>query len=375
MTDAADVTEKAKALVENGQAAAAQLVSAEYFGNTLIEWGTAGAIAVVTFLVLRTVKAVLLNRLKKFSLKRTVIGETLDYPVAALEKTKFLVLAVFSLYAGSLGLSLSEKAEGIAHNVMVVVLMVQIGLWVLAFFDEWLHDYIERCRKDNPAAVTSVNAAGFITKLVLWFAVFLLTLDNVGIDITAMLAGMGIGGIAIALAVQSILGDLFSSLTIVLDKPFVVGDFLIVGDYMGAVESVGLKTTRIRSLSGEQLVLSNSDLLSSRIRNYGRMYERRVVFAIGVTYDTPREKLKAIPQIIRKALEAQDNTRFDRSHFKAYGAFSLDFETVYYVTKADYNVYMDIQQAVNLHIHERFEEEGIEFAFPTQTVYVANAAS
>jgi len=170
--------------------------------------------------------------------------------------------------------------------------------------------------------------------------------------------------------VQNVLGDLFASLSIVLDKPFAVGDFLIIDEHMGAVEHVGLKTTRIRSLSGEQLVFSNSDLLKSRIRNYGRMFERRVVFKFAVTYQTPRDKLKIIPQIVRESILELDKVRFDRAHFQAYGASSLDFEIVYYVLAPDYNLYMDIQQAINLRIHERFEQEGIDFAYPTQTVYV-----
>jgi small-conductance mechanosensitive channel len=203
--------------------------------------------------------------------------------------------------------------------------------------------------------------------------VLLLDLYNLGVNITALVAGLGVGGIAVALAVQTILGDLFASLSIVLDKPFVVGDFLVVDDMLGAVEYVGLKTTRIRSLSGEQLVFSNSDLLSSRIRNYGRMFERRVSFDVGVTYQTPRDKLIKIPVIIRDAVEGQDKTRFDRSHFKAYGDFALVFESVYYVLGPDYNEYMDIQQAINLHLHECFEQEGIEFAYPTQTVFVKQA--
>jgi small-conductance mechanosensitive channel len=199
-------------------------------------------------------------------------------------------------------------------------------------------------------------------------------LDNLGVDITALIAGLGVGGIAVALAVQTVLGDLFASLSIALDKPFVVGDFLIVDDLLGSVEFVGLKTTRLRSLSGEQLVFSNSDLLNSRIRNYGRMYERRTAFDIGVTYQTPREKLKKIPDIIRTAIEKQDDTRFDRSHFKAYGDFSLNYETVYYISGPDYNKYMDIQQAINFEIHAAFEREQIEFAYPTQTIFVEKPA-
>ena len=215
-----------------------------------------------------------------------------------------------------------------------------------------------------------MNALSFIARLVLWATILLLILDNLGVDITALVAGLGIGGVAIALAVQNILGDLFASLSIVLDKPFVLGDFVIVGDLMGSVENIGIKTTRVRSLSGEQLVFSNNDLLTSRIRNFGRMQERRVVFKLGVTYQTPAEKLEGIPGIIREAIEARDKTRFDRSHFASYGDFSLDFETVYYVLSADYNLYMDIQQAINLAIFRRFADEGIEFAYPTQTLFL-----
>ncbi len=215
-----------------------------------------------------------------------------------------------------------------------------------------------------------MDVLGFVLRLGVWTIVLLLLLGNLGVQITPLLAGLGVGGIAVALAAQNVLGDLFASLSIVLDKPFAVGDFLIIGDFLGTVEQVGIKTTRLRSLSGEQLVFSNNDLLNSRIRNYGRMYERRVLFSIGVTYQTPSEKLRRIPRIVREAVEAQDRVRFDRSHFKEYGDFALVFETVYYVLAADYNIYMDIQQAINLRIYEQFEAEGIEFAYPTQTVYV-----
>ncbi len=252
-------------------------------------------------------------------------------------------------------------------------MLIQAGIWGSAFIVALLESYRQRALDKDPAAVTSMNVIGLAAKIVLWATVVLLALDNLGVNVTALVAGLGIGGIAVALAVQNILGDLFASLSIMLDKPFVVGDFLIIGDYLGSVEHVGLKTTRIRSLSGEQLVFSNSDLLNSRIRNYGRMFERRVVFTIGVTYDTPREKLKLIPGIIRDVIESQDQTRFDRSHFMKYGDYSLVFETVFYVLVPEYNVYMDIQQAIYFGIHERFEREHIEFAYPTQKLFVAQS--
>jgi small-conductance mechanosensitive channel len=214
-----------------------------------------------------------------------------------------------------------------------------------------------------------VSASGIIRSVVMLTAgsvLVLLALANLGVEVTPLITGLGIGGIAVALAAQSILGDLFGSLTILLDKPFLVGDFIIVGDQMGTIEKIGIKTTRVRALSGEQLVFSNTDLLSSRIRNFKRMYERRVVFSVGVVYETPVEKLQRIPEIIRQSILTQPQTRFDRAHFNTFGAYSLNFEAVYFVTTPDYNRYMDIQQAINLELVRRFGEEHIEFAYPTQ---------
>jgi len=229
---------------------------------------------------------------------------------------------------------------------------------------------VRRRLDDDADSATSIAALGFVVKLAIWAVVILIALDNLGVDITALIAGLGIGGIAIALAVQSVLSDLFASLSIIVDKPFVIGDFIVVGDQMGNVERIGLKTTRVRSLSGEQIVFSNSDLLSSRVRNYKRMYERRIVFGFGVLYETPTDVVAAIPSMVREIVERQMNVRFDRCHFRSFGNSALDFETVYYVDVPDYNVYMDTQQAINLGIMRAFEVEGIEFAYPTQTLYV-----
>jgi small-conductance mechanosensitive channel len=197
-----------------------------------------------------------------------------------------------------------------------------------------------------------------------------LVLDNLGVNITGLVAGLGIGGIAVALALQNILGDLFASLSIVLDKPFVIGDFVVVDSLSGTIEHIGLKTTRIRSLRGEQLIFSNNDLLKSRIRNYKRMSERRIDFSFGVVYQTPLEKLKAIKKIVSDIIEKGEKTRFDRVHFKEYGDSSLNFEVVYFVTDPDYNIYMDVQEAINLEIFRCFAEEGIEFAYPTRTIFI-----
>ena len=339
-----------------------------FMENTGEQWLMAAGVALLFYIVFFIVKPVVRARLSRLAERTETHWD--DAVLELLANTKSLALLIFALFFGSLVLTLTDKVRTIIVSVTLIALILQGGLWASQLLQYWLKRAMERRRKEDPGSVAALNVSSWVGRLIVWSVVLLLILDNLGINITALVAGLGVGGIAVALAVQNILGDLFASLSIVLDKPFAVGDFIIIDDYLGSVENVGLKTTRLRSLSGEQLVMSNADLLSSRIRNYGRMYERRIVFNLGVTYQTPRDKLKKIPGIIRQAVEGQDKTRFDRSHFKGYGDFALDFETVYYVLEPDYNVYMDIQQAVNLAIHERFEQETIEFAYPTQTVFV-----
>jgi small-conductance mechanosensitive channel len=341
--------------------------------ETITPWLLAAAIATAVFVVLFLLRTFLAAQFKRISTHaKSDIWSVLQ---AAVRRTKLLFILIIAVFAGLLAVELPQSVRHIAQSVAVVSLLLQVGLWLAIALHVSVERYRERKLVEDPSEVTTLSLLKFFGRIVIWSLVTLLILDNLGVNITALIAGLGVGGIAVALALQTVLGDLFSSLAIVLDKPFVVGDFLIVGDLMGSVEYVGLKTTRVRSLSGEQLVFSNSDLLNSRIRNFGRMYERRVVFKIGVTYQTPREKLIKIPQIIREAVEKQDKIRFDRSHFFDYGNFSLNFESVYYVLGPDYNQYMDIQQAINLDIHEQFEKEGIEFAYPTQTLFINQDSS
>jgi small-conductance mechanosensitive channel len=253
-------------------------------------------------------------------------------------------------------------------KVAIVATIIQAGIWLSTALQIWLENYGKE--ETDGADRMTMNALSFLGRIALWATVLLLILDNLGVDVTALVAGLGIGGIAIALAVQNVLSDLFASLSIVLDKPFVPGDFVVVGDMAGSVEHIGIKTTRIRSISGEQLVFSNTDLLGSRIRNFGRMRERRVVFSLGVTYQTPADKLERVPGLIQAAIESQERARFDRSHFASYGDSALNFETVYYVESSDYATHMDILQSVNLTIYQSFAAEGIEFAYPTQTLFI-----
>lgn len=345
----------------------------EFFAKTFYEnpvwaWFLALGIAIGVFFALHVLRGVGLRRLKILAERtKTEVDNVL---IAMLSQTKAFFLVILALYAATLVLALPARAEAAFRTLAVLAFFAQIAFWGQSLITFWIDRYTKRKLAEDAATATTMGLLGFLAKLVLWMVIVLIALDHLGVEITTLIAGLGIGGIAVALAVQNVLGDLFASLSIVLDKPFVVGDFIIVDEYLGTVERIGLKTTRIRSLFGEQLVFSNNDLLRSRIRNYKRMYERRVVFSFGVTYQTPYEKLAAIPRIIREIIESQDQTRFDRAHFKEYGNFSLNFEVVYYVRSPDYNLYMDIQQAINLAIYNRFKEEGIEFAYPTQTVYV-----
>jgi len=339
--------------------------------NDLLAWGIALAIAAAVYVLLALAKRLVVRRLRAFAARTATYLD--DLAAEVLGATHPLFMLAMGLFAGSHWLTLSGKSEVLLTRLAIAALLLQVARWGDVGVHGWLRHYRARRNGQDAASTTSTAALGFVVRTAIWTILILMILDNFGVNITTLVASLGIGGIAVALALQNVLGDLFSSLSIVLDKPFVVGDFIAVDDISGTVEYVGLKTTRIRGLGGEQVVFSNSDLLGSRIRNYKRMQTRRIVFGIGVTYEIDKRLLKAIPGILREAVEAQPLARFDRAHFKSYGASSIDFETVYIVQSPDYAVYMDIQQAINIALFERFAEEGIDFAYPTQTVYLARA--
>lgn len=337
----------------------------ELAGATLQEWLIVLGAWLVIGSALVLIHRVLSRRVKSLPGRTT---NRLDDIIESLvtQTRAFFLVGLGLLLAGMI----AAEAFAWTRRVVFLLFLVQVVIWGNGLITVYLARFQKAKLATDPAAVTTMQAVGFMGRLLLWAIVFLLALDNFGINITALVAGLGIGGIAVALAVQNILADLLASLSIVLDKPFAVGDFLVVDDYMGTVEHVGLKTTRLRSLSGEQIIFANSDLLKSRVRNYKRMYERRVVFQLGVSYQTSLEQLREIPQMIKAYIEQQPMVRFDRAHFKGFGAYSLDVEAVYYVLAPEYNLYMDTQQTINLAIYRRFEEEGIEFAYPTQTLFV-----
>jgi small-conductance mechanosensitive channel len=337
-------------------------------GNAVETWFIALGGVFVAFLILKALQRILLSRITK--LVRHTETQIDDFLLAVISNTKNFFLFIVSVYAGSNLLVLQPNISRIWNKIFLIVVIIQIAFWVSRGINFFIRVTVKKRMADDAASATTVSVLGFISKLLLWAIALLLLLDNLGINITSLIAGLGIGGIAVALAVQNILGDLFASLSIVIDKPFVIGDFIVVDKLRGTVEHIGLKTTRVRSLDGEQLIFSNNDLLKSRIQNYKRMQERRIVFNFGVTYQTPPGKLPLINNIIREIIERQQQARFDRSHFKDYGESALNFEVVYFVESQDYNLYMDIQQAINLEMLERFAEEGIEFAYPTRTLFI-----
>jgi len=345
-----------------------EFLQSTYLGNSVQTWIVAVAVGLVTLIVLRLLQSIVARKLSARA-ERTKIDLD-DLAAELVRKTRFFFPLIVALYAGVQPLTLPPSGDSVFRAVVVIALLLQAALWGNTVISFWITRYMQKRMAEDAAAATSIGALRFVGQLLLWTLILLLALDNLGIDVTALVTGLGIGGLAVALALQNVLSDLFASLSIVLDKPFVIGDFIIVGDYLGTVEHIGLKTTRVRSLSGEQLVFSNADLLGSRIRNYKRMAQRRILFSFGVVYQTPLDKLTAIPGMVQEIIESLDNTRFDRAHFKAYGDFSLDYEVVYFVLVPEYNTYMDIQQAINLELYRRFEQEAIEFAYPTQTLYV-----
>jgi small-conductance mechanosensitive channel len=349
-----------------------EVFQAEFLGNAVLKWFIAAAILFAVYAGLVSVRGYAGRRLRKVS-ERTETD--LDDFISDLiqKRTKRILFLLFAVYAASQIVILPLKLRTFISGAALLALALQVGLWGNGMINYLIS---RRASRDGDDALNleAYSVITWIAKAGLWIFVVLIVLNNMGIKVTALVAGLGISGIAVALAVQNILGDLFASLSIVLDRPFVIGDFIIVGDQMGSVEHVGLKTTRVRSISGEQIVFSNTDLLNSRVKNYRRMEERRVVFSIGVTYQTPESKLAAIPGWIKEIVDGQDQARFDRSHFTDYGDFSLNFETVYFVTDRDFALYRDIQQAINLALYRKFEEEGVEFAYPTQTLFVEKPA-
>lgn len=345
-----------------------------FLANPLGDWLVALALAAIVAVGLDTLKSILLRRLRAYVAAAPETARPAAVALAALSATRLAVLVVIGLYAGASLLTLSERAQLLAGRVAIAAVLAQCAIWGDHAVRAWLAAARARQVADPDRVTTSV-AIAYLGRVALWSVVGLMILDNLGVNITTLVASLGIGGIALALAVQSILGDLFASLSIVVDKPFVAGDFIIVDSMLGTVERIGLKTTRVRSLDGEQIVFSNADLLKSRIRNLRRMEERRVVFRIAVTYDTPEPTLRALPGLLEAIVTAQPQVRFDRAHLGSLAAPAYTFEVVYYVNSADYRVYMDAQQEIYLGIVAMLGQQGVRLALPAHQVRLDTASS
>jgi small-conductance mechanosensitive channel len=261
---------------------------------------------------------------------------------------------------------LGPEWDNRVSHIWFLVLALQLGLWIDAATVMWKTETIEtRVDRENQLTVTIVS---LLVRTSIWAVVLLSVLANLGVNITALVASLGIGGIAIALALQTLLGDLFASASIGFDKPFRTGDFIVFNDVAGTIEYIGLKTTRIRSLSGEQIICGNTNLLQQIIHNYKRMNERRVVFFLAISFRTPVAKARQIPGLIKEIIESIDKTRFDRAHLFKFDDYSMRFEVVYYVLSSDYNIYMDIQQNVNFTLLEELDKREIRFAMPVRSI-------
>jgi small-conductance mechanosensitive channel len=349
-----------------------EFLDKSFLGNPISSWLLAVGIALLTLLLLGFLRFLVRKRFTALAKSTSTVVD--DVIVRVLGSTRIGFLLVIALWAGSRALQLTPRVQRTVFIVTVIVLLYQVGQWATTALMKWL-SIVREEKSGQGEALTWLSGIEWLGKILIWSIVALLGLENLGVDITGLAAGLGIGGIAVALAAQNILGDLFAAFSIYIDQPFVLGDYLAVGSFNGTVESIGMKTTRLRSLSGEELIFSNSDLVGSRIQNYGRLVERRAAFNVGVTYDTPTAKVEAIPELIQKVIESQEHARFDRSHFKEFGDSALIVETVYYVLLPAYQHKMDIQQAINLELLRRFETEGIEFAFPTQTIHLESGDS
>ncbi len=326
------------------------------------------AVAIALSLLALTTTVVVAAR-RRFAGAASTATQVDDLVLDLSRQTRIWLLAFPIAWIAARSLVMHAAAARTLLLLVRVSLIIQAALWLGVAIDFALKRYHRRIEGD-PAASTTLRAFRFASILAVWVVALLMALDNLGVAITPLVTGLGIGGIAVALAVQNILGDLFASLSIVLDKPFVVGDAILVEDMVGIVERIGLKTTRLRSISGEQISLANGQLLQSRIHNFKRMDSRRVVTRIGVVYQTAPRMLERIPVILKESVLATPGVRFERAHFATFGDSAYEFELVYHVQSGDYSAYMDAQQEINLRIVRGFEGEGVEFAYPTRTVIV-----
>ena len=343
------------------------IVDGELFGVGYGEWLIVIALALVVSALLRFLKSTrgkektqaALAELKQLREERVKTRREILQNL--LERTSYVAVILVAAYLTMEALGMPASITSIGKMLTQVALFLQVGWWGDGLIDRWF---------GAPARQTMPGGARLLVRVTMWVVLLLLALENLGVDLSAAIAGLGITGVAVAIATQKVLGDLFAFLSITSDEPFVVGDYVVVGELSGTVEDIGLRSTRLRSLNGEELIISNSDMLSSRIQNYKTLKSRRIVSSFGVVHDTPRQKLAAIPGYVREVIGPLEFAYLDRAHFKNLGESSFEFEIVYYIRVPDYSRYMDIREQINLGLLSRFEEEGITLAHPMQTIQI-----
>ena len=343
------------------------LLDETIYGNSVRAWLVATLALAVTLALLVFARRLITRRAAaRVARTKTPVD---DLALDMAKRTRSYFLLAIALVVAVRFVELPARIGGLLDKLVALVVLLQAARWATGVIGFYVARHVEKRRGTSDAAnLWAARMLGFAANVAVWAIILVALLDNLGFDVTTLVTGLGIGGIAIALAVQNVLGDIFAAMSIVLDKPFVVGDFIVVDGFSGTVEQIGLKTTRLRSLSGEQIIFSNGELLKGRIRNYKRLYERRNVFLTDVAADTPTDVVQRIPGMLREIVEAQQPVRFDRSHFSAFTDSALRFETVYFVLDPDYNKYMDIQQSIFVSLLDRFRKDGIELAVPTRVI-------
>ena len=339
----------------------------QFLDNTILDWIKAAAIFISVFIVLKVIKKILVSKLSKIMEKTN--GNLDDIFLKVVEQTKDLFLIFTGIYAGLQILSIPENCQEISDKVFMVITTLQTGLWLSGFIN-YMTSHREK-EEANKQEKTAVHAFGLIGKIIIWTIIAMVAIQNItGMKMDALITSLGIGGIAVGLAVQNILKDLFASLSIFMDKPFLVGDYIVVDELGGTVQDIGLKSTRIKTLLGDEVILSNSNLLESRIHNYRKMERRMVVTKIGVTTETPHEVLKDLPSLFKEIIDEQENASFDRANLAEFSDYTFDFEIIYHIESADYTLYMNIKEAIYLEIIKRLQEKNVSMPYPTQAVIV-----
>ena len=333
--------------------------------NTVAQWAIALATFVAAALLLRFVRDFSLRHLRALAARTENWVD--DLIVVVLERTKTWFIVLVALAIAMTPLAVGRDGVRIATIVMTFAVMVQAAIIANRIVSFGVDRYLLTHGPDLTSAAT-VRGFAFLARFAAAVVLLIAALDILGVNVTTFIAGLGITGIAVALAVQNVLGDLFAALSIVLDKPFVVGDAIAMDQVEGTVERVGLKTTRIRGLGGEQIIVANADLLRGKIRNYRRLAERRVVLTLRLAPETAPEKAARFPEVLQELVVTKTPVRFDRAHLARITDIGLEYELVYFVTTPDYLVHMNVLQAVNLDILEQMRREGVALAAPSRVV-------